>query len=64
MAEISNDRVVGTLQLTKEILTELGIPGLIKPPMRQSTGDPSDRIEAYAKHFRQLWKVLVDPTVE
>jgi len=64
MADVSNDPVVGTLQLTKEILTELGIPKLIMPAMGQSTGDPSDRIEAYAKSFRQLWKVLHTPSKE
>jgi len=65
MADVSNDPVVGTLQLTKEILTELGIPGLLKMPHEgKPTGDLSDRIDEYAKCFRQLWKVLYKPGEE
>ena len=64
MAEISSDVKVVELELTKEILTELGISELIKPKSGSSYQKPSDRIEAYAKCFRQLWKVLREPGKE
>lgn len=65
MADVSNDPVVGTLQFTKEILTELGIPGHVKLGHEgTSTEILSARIDAYAKHFRQLWKVLYQPGKE
>ena len=60
----TQDILIAKLQLTKEILTELGISELIKPKSGSSYQKPSDRIEAYAKCFRQLWKVLREPGKE
>jgi len=59
----TQDILITKLELTKEILTELEVPAFTRGAGAQPKAS-SDRIDEYAKCFRQLWKVLVDPSVE
>jgi len=56
MADV-HDIFITKLELTKEILTELEVPALTKGK-GIPTKAPSDRIDEYAKYFRQLFKGL------
>ncbi len=57
------DFQVATLELTKEILDELGIPSDLKEAYQEPT-QASLLIDEYAKYFRQLRIGLTIPSRE
>ena len=59
----AHDWNIATLELTKEILTELEVPAYTRGTGAQAKAS-SDRIEAYAECFRQLFKGLTAPGEE
>lgn len=58
-----SDFNIATLELTKEILEELGIPELVSKQQGQGT-QAQYRIDEYAKYFRRLRAGLTAPTDE
>ena len=58
----TNDIQVAKLQLTKEILGDLGIPSALVEANKNMPTQAVHLIDEYSKYFRQLWKVLNNPS--
>ena len=57
MVDINHELQIVQLQLTQEILDSLGITKRIRGGVRGSEAAVSE----YARHFRQLFKVIAQP---
>jgi len=57
----TNDFNVARLQLTKEILDDLGIPSALVEANKNMPTQATRLIDEYSKYFRQLWEVLGNP---
>lgn len=58
----TNDIQVARLQLTKEILDDLGITEGINKKFPNQPAMAKGALDEYSKYFSQIWKVLYEPT--
>lgn len=58
------DKEIAELQITQEVLEQLGITEHVKWTSTKVGTQPDDRINNYGKFYRQLWKFIHEPSKE